>query len=314
MLLITGGSGFLGSHVAGRIPGALALSSTDLDLTDGPAVIAALSDWKPEVVVHLAARVGGIIANTSQSADFVIDNMRIDGNILAALRVTRPRHVITLLSTCMYPNQLAPSQYPMTEDLVDAGPPPPWNAPYAAAKRALFYGTAALYEQYGIPFTSLIPANLYGPGDHFGRPGAHFLADAVDKIERSRRNRDPECEFFGTGVAMRQYVFAPDLAELIARIAESEPSNTAINVASQEHVSIRYLAEEIADVAGYEGRVVFTGVGPDGQYRKDVSPQKLLELVPAWAEMETDLREGLRQTIEWHRTHVPAPGTTTDGV
>ena len=114
-------------------------------------------------------------------ADFLIDNTHMAMNVLEAAKRIRPKHLLVTLSTCMYPDQLAEDDYPMDESLFDAGPPPPTNAPYALAKRALLVGTRALHEQYGVPFTALIPTNLYGPGDHFGEDGSHFLAAAIDK-------------------------------------------------------------------------------------------------------------------------------------
>jgi GDP-L-fucose synthase len=306
MILITGASGFLGRTVAARIPDALGLSSADLDLTDGAAVLDAFSEWRPSIVVHLAARVGGITENISRSADFLIDNLRIDANVMNALRANPPDHFVPMLSTCMYPDRLADDRYPMREDDIEEGPPPPTNAAYAAAKRSLLHGTRALHAQYEIPYTALIPANLYGPGDHFGEGKSHFLAASIDKIEAARLASSPSVEFFGTGRALRQYVFVEDVASLVATVVEANPVNDALNVAPAHNESIKSLAESVAEAAGYEGSLVFNGQGPDGQLRKDVSPEKLKHVFPVWADTETPLRRGLEETIGWYRDHVEA--------
>ena len=306
MLLITGGSGFLGRAVAASIPDGRALSSDDLDLTDGRAVADAFASWRPTIVVHLAARVGGITANMGRQADFLVDNLRIDANVLAALRHHPPEHLISMLSTCMYPDRLDDGRYPMTEDMIEDGPPPPTNASYAAAKRALWHGTRALQDQYGVPYTALIPANLYGPGDHFGDTSSHFLAAAIHKLERARTAQAASVGFFGTGVAMRQYVYVDDLAALVRLVASRSPIGESINVAPTEQRSIRDLAQLAADAVGYDGEVVFSGSGPDGQLRKDVSSERLRTHFPEWAEIETDLSDGLNATTEWHRQHVAA--------
>lgn len=306
MLLITGGSGFLGRAVSAQLPEARALSSTDLDLTDSKAVDDAFDEWRPATVVHLAARVGGITANIARQADFFIDNLRIDANILNALRRHRPQHLISMLSTCMYPDRLADDHYPLNEDMIEAGPPPPTNAAYAAAKRALWRATIALHDQYGVPYTALVPANLYGPGDHFGEGHSHFLAAAVHKVESARRDGEPRVSFFGTGRALRQYVFVEDVAALVAHLAATGPRDTTLNVAPRESHSIRALAEHVADAAGYGGEVHFTGTGPDGQYRKDVDSTRLRAMVPAWADLETPLDTGLERTMDWYRADVAA--------
>ena len=304
MILLTGGSGFLGRAISEQLPEAKALSSADLDLTDGSATADAISDWRPEVVIHCAARVGGITENMSRQADFLVDNMRIDANLLSALRAHPPKHFIPMLSTCMYPDRLSDDQYPMTEELIEAGPPPSTNAAYAAAKRALWRGTLALHEQYEVPFTALIPANLYGPGDHFGQEASHFLAAAIDKIERTRIAGDPKVSFFGTGIAMRQYVLSTDLARLVARLVERGPVNETLNVAPDYNLSIRDLTQAVGAAAGYRGAISFTGTGPDGQFRKDVTAAKLTKIVPEWRDMETPLSDGLKATINWHRSQI----------
>ena len=255
-------------------------------------------------MIHLAARVGGITANLQSPADFLVDNLQIDTSVLGALRLEPPKHLISMLSTCMYPDELSDLQYPMTEDLIEAGPPPPTNASYAAAKRALWHGTIALHDQYGVPYTALIPANLYGPGDHFGTQSSHFLAAAIDKIERARVAQQPRVSFFGTGRALRQYVLVDDLAGLIALIATRPPLNRSINVAPTESRSIKDLTDLVSRAAGYEGTISFTGSGPDGQLRKDVDSTLLTTLVPEWARIETDLEEGIAMTLDWYRDHV----------
>lgn len=303
-VVVTGASGFLGRAVSRRLPHAMALSSADLDLLDGTAVLEAFAEWKPEVVVHLAARVGGISANMARQADFLIDNLRINANVLAAVREHRAAHFIPMLSTCMYPDRLPDECYPMTEDLIEAGPPPPTNAAYAAAKRALWHGTEALGDQYGVRYSALVPSNLYGPEDHFGDADSHFLAAAVDKIEAARRSGASHVEFFGTGRALRQFLYVEDVARLVVHLIEREPLDATVNVAPNMNESIAGLARAVARAAGYEGEVWFTGSGPDGQYRKDVTSERLLELVPEWKEIETPLPHGLRQTIDWYREHV----------
>jgi GDP-L-fucose synthase len=204
----------------------------------------------------------------------------------------------------MYPDNLAPDRYPMTEDLIESGPPPPANAGYATAKRALWHGARALHDQHEVGYTALVPTNLYGPGDHYGNTRSHFLTAAIDKIERAREAGEEKVEFFGTGQALRQCLFSQDLATLIALIVEKGPLNETLNVAPIHNLSIRSLAETVASIAGFTGHVVFTGEGPDGQLRKDVTPARLLSLVPEWADIETDLADGLSYTIKWYREHV----------
>lgn len=306
MILITGGSGFLGQAIVARLSEAHAPTRSDLDLTDGRAVHQAIADWKPTVVIHLAARVGGIAANIAQQADFLVDNLRIDANLLAALRAATPSHLISILSTCMYPDALPEADYPLSEDQIEAGPPPPTNAAYAAAKRALWHGTRALYSQYGVPYTCLVPANLYGPFDHYGTDHSHFLAAAIHKIESARRRSDSSVEFFGTGQALRQYVFVEDVAWLVAHLVAQGPCNATLNVAPTENRSIRELATAVAEAAGFDGRIEFSGDGPDGQHRKDVACDRLIDAVPQWPAVETSLASGLAHSLEWYRQHVEA--------
>ncbi len=303
-VLITGGSGFVGRAVARVLPRARALASRDLDLTDGAAVALRIAEWRPEVVLHLAARVGGITANIALQADFLIDNLRIDANLMAALRAHPPRHFIPMLSTCMYPDRLADSCYPLDETRVEEGPPPPTNAAYAAAKRALWYGARALYAQYGVRYTALIPANLYGPGDHYGSDNSHFLAAAITKIEAARRSGAPSVSFMGTGRALRQYLLVDDLARLVQEVVAGPAHNATFNVAPSACHTIADLTRAVADASAYSGEILFTGAGPDGQYRKDVTCERLRSAVPAWSRIETPLKEGIEQTLTWYRTHV----------
>jgi GDP-L-fucose synthase len=303
-VLITGASGFLGGAVSAALPGCTGVSSSDVDLTSPQDTQEFIGELKPDVVIHLAARVGGITTNLAEPADLLVDNLRIDANMLGALRRHPPQHLIAALSTCMYPDRLAHEQYPMSEEAIEAGPPPPSNAAYASAKRALWHGMKALHTQYRVPYTALVPSNLYGPGDHYGEAGNHFLAAAIDRIEEARHDKRPECAFFGGGTALRQFLFVEDVAALVALLVRGVALNTTVNVAPRHNHSIRELAETVASVAGYSGKIIFTGQGPDGQYRKDVSTDVLTALVPQWSDIETPLETGIRRSLDWYRAHV----------
>lgn len=303
-VLITGGSGFLGRAAATALPGCVSVSSSDVDLTSPDDTLKLMGDLQPHVVVHLAARVGGITTNIAEPADLILDNLRIDANVLSAVRRHPPRHLIAALSTCMYPDRLADDQYPMTEEAIEAGPPPPSNAAYASAKRALWHGIRAVHSQYGVPYTALVPSNLYGPGDHYGERSSHFLAAAIDKIEQARRTGQAQCAFFGGGTALRQFLFVQDVAALVALLVDSPPLNATVNVAPRHNHSIRELAETVASVAGYSGTITFTGQGPDGQHRKDASTDMLRALVPQWSDIETPLEIGIQRSLDWYRAHV----------
>lgn len=294
----------MGQAVRSALRDLMSPTSEQLDLTDANETRSYLADHRPEIVIHLAARVGGIKANIAAPADFLLHNLILDANLLTALRANPPRHLIVMLSTCMYPDRVPESTYPMTEDMVEDGPPPTSNAAYAAAKRALWHGVRALHDQDGISYSGLIASNLYGPGDHFGSEASHFLAAAIHKIEGARRQEAPSVEFFGSGVALRQFLFVLDLARLISILVSRGALNASVNVAPAHNLPIRTLAEAVAVAAGYEGKLHFSGQGPDGQFRKDVSTKTLVHLVPEWPELETPLEVGLLQTIDWYRRHV----------
>ncbi len=289
-----------------EVPGAIGWSSSDVDLTDQGATLDAIATLRPAVVVHLAARVGGIEANLGRPADFILDNLLIDTNLLRAVRRHPPRHLIVALSTCIYPDHLPESQYPMSENDIEAGAPAPSNAAYATAKRALKTSVESLGVQDGIGWTAVVPSNLYGPGDHFGERSAHFLAAAIDKIEAARVDQAHVVEFFGTGRALRQFLFVDDVARLIATLTSSKPMNDIVNVAPSHNLSISDLAHHVARAAGYDGQIQFSGRGPDGQLRKDVSVSRLRETMPEWSAIETPLDDGLKRTIEWYRSNVAA--------
>jgi GDP-L-fucose synthase len=303
-ILVTGGSGFVGRALRRVLPYAIFIGSKDADLTNEKEVDDIFLRYRPKVVVHLAAQVGGIMKNLARPADLLLTNSRIDANVLDTTRRHYAAHFIPIFSTCMYPDCMPESRYPMSEDDVMDGAPPKSNAAYAQGKRLLLAGTFALNQQYQIPFTGLIPTNLYGPGDHFNSKESHFLAAAIHKIASAKANNHTVTEFMGTGTALRQYLFVDDLAALIKIIVQSRPSNKIYNVGPRENLPIKELAQKVASLLEYEGRLNFSGKGPDGQKRKDVSVDRLLVDFPCWKNIETPLKIGFIETIRWYRRSV----------
>ncbi|MGY1736607.1 GDP-L-fucose synthase family protein [Geodermatophilus sp. SYSU D00684] len=281
-------------------------TSAELDLRAPDAVESFFADEQPAVVVLAAARVGGILANSTHPADFLSDNLRIQLNVLdAAVRhgVTR---LLFLGSSCIYP-KFAPQ--PIREDALLTGPLEPTNDAYAIAKIAGVLHVQALRRQHGVHYISAMPTNLYGPGDNFDPVGSHVLPGLIRRFDEAVRTGAPSVVVWGTGTPRREFLHVDDLARACLHLLEHYDDPAPVNVGVGEDLSIRDLAELVADVVGYRGEIVFDPTKPDGTPRKllDVSTIRALGWQPL-----IPLREGVAETYRWFRqqqspAEVPVP-------
>lgn len=297
-ILITGGSGMVGKHLRELMPNAYYVNSNDYDMRDYSQTRMMFKFYKPDVVVHLAAKVGGIIANTTYPADFYDDNILINTNAMRAARDFNCRQFIGILSTCIYPDALPASRYPLNETHLFSGPPPPTNAAYAMSKRALAVQIDAYNRQYGTQYNYLIPCNLYSEYDHFESHASHFVAALLQKIYLARLKKENSITLFGTGKPLRQFMYAGDLAKVIQLCIEHKIYEN-FNVATPETLSIREIAKialKACDVEYME--IKYDKTKPDGQFRKDVSIKELKKYIPGFE--PTTLYEGIKRTYKKH--------------
>jgi GDP-L-fucose synthase len=291
-ILVTGGTGLLGSALKAKLPEASFPTREELDLSKSREVIDAIAGRNaPDVVIHLAGKVGGIQGNSSNQYRFFYENLMINTNVLEACRLARTPYVLTMSSVCCYP-RVAPS-YPITEGMLHMGAPEPTNCGYAHAKRAMQAQCDALRASHNMNIGVLYSTNLYGPGDHFGEPGAHVIPDLFHKLCTAESG---EVELYGTGKALRQFTYVDDLAEAIKKITESRLCGD-YNIGNPEEVSIETLVDEICRVIGFDENIKWSGE-LEGQLRRTVSMERLeAALGPmAW----TSLREGLEKTYRWY--------------
>ncbi len=256
-------------------------------------------------IIHTAARVGGIFDNLTFPYDYAYENLIMDQNIVKSCVENNIGNLIVFGSTCMYPDKLSNSRYPLVEDEIYSGEPTQSNFSYANSKRTLLSSVEAANKQYGLNYTAFIPTNLYGYFDHYyfkkNKFQTHFVASAISKIVYAKNNSLPKVEFFGTGNPLRQYLFAKDLATLVMKVSNSTPLNDSFNVSNDENLEIRELANKIAMVFDYEGAVEFDLKSEyDGQFRKDVSSKKLDNIIEI---PYTNFTTGLKQTKQWLETN-----------
>jgi GDP-L-fucose synthase len=275
-------------------------TSSELDLRDQSLVGAFFERCRPETVVLAAARVGGILANDRSPADFLSDNLRIQVNVLdAAVRhgVTR---LLFLGSSCIYP-RLAPQ--PIRPDSLLTGPLEPTNEAYAIAKIAGVLHVQALRRQHGVAYISAMPTNLYGPGDNFDPVGSHVLPGLIRRFDEAVRTRASSVTVWGTGTPRRELLHVDDAARACLHLLEHYDGPEPVNIGIGEDVTIRELAELVAEVVGFDGKILFDAGKPDGTPRKllDVSVIRALGWEPA-----IGLREGIRRTYDWYRTELDA--------
>ena len=306
-VFVTGGAGFLGSHLLPRLRAVegvavVAPTEAECDLLDRGAVRRALADARPDVVVHLAAVVGGIGANRTNPGRFFRDNMAMGLHLVDEARRAGVGKLVLLGTVCAYP-KFAP--VPFREADLWNGYPEETNAPYGVAKRALFVMAEAYRAQYGLESALLLPVNLYGPGDHFDPETSHVIPALVRKCVEAAERGDEEVAVWGTGQATREFLYVEDAAEGILLAAEHYDGRDPVNLGAGFEISIRELADRIAKLTGFTGQVRWDSSRPDGQPRRRLDVSRAREVYGFTA--TTPLAEGLSRTIAWFRAHRPRP-------
>lgn len=305
-VLVTGASGFVGSNLAPllRATGCTlyAPSHGEADLLEQAQVRKLLAETGPELVIHLAGRVGGILANRDSPADFCRDNLLMGTLVLHEAWQAGAAKFLTLMGGCSYPGE-APS--PIKEDQLWCGYPAEESAPYSLAKAMVHEMARAYRRQYGFNAVVLVPGNLYGPHDNFDLQSAHVIPALIRKYVEARERRADRVVAWGTGRPVRDFVYVEDVCRAIMLAIERYDSSELINISSGQPVAIRRLVELIADVTGYDGEIEWDSSKPDGQMEKGFDVIRMRELLGF--ECTTPLREGLQRTVQWYLAHRPAP-------
>jgi GDP-L-fucose synthase len=271
-------------------------SSQELDLRDRTAVLDFFAKEKPSYVVLAAAKVGGILANDTYPADFLSENLQIQVNVMDAALEHGVERLLFMGSSCIYPKFAA---QPITEDSLMTGHLEPTNDAYAVAKIAGIMQVQSIRKQHGKNWISAMPTNLFGPGDNYSEQGSHVLPALIRRYETARLKGAPSVSNWGTGSPMREFLFVDDLAEASLFLMENYNGSKHVNLGVGSDVTIKELAEIVADEVGYKGEILWDTTKPDGTPRKllDVSFMKSL----GWS-AKTDLREGIRIAIEDFRS------------
>jgi nucleoside-diphosphate-sugar epimerase len=279
-------------------------TSAELDLTDQAAVRDFMQTERPDAVILAAAKVGGIIANNSYPAQFIYENLMIESNVIHQAYAAGVTKLLQLGSSCIYPRL---AEQPMREDALLTGTLEPTNEPYAIAKIAGIKLCESYNRQYGTDYRSVMPTNLYGPGDNFHPENSHVIPALMRRFHEAVQSGAEEVVIWGSGTPMREFLHVDDMAaasifvldlepEVYQR--ETDPMLSHINVGTGTDVTIRELAETLAEVTGFAGRLSFDSTKPDGTPRKLMDVSRLARL--GWT-AQTGLRDGLAETYDWFR-------------
>jgi GDP-L-fucose synthase len=299
-VLVTGGGGFLGQHVVAKLNAAgcekvVAPSKSEYDLREREQIVRLLKSAKPDLVIHLAASVGGIGANRSHPGEFFYDNAIMGIELIEQARRLNVRKFVCLGTICAYPKF---SPVPFREEDLWNGYPEETNAPYGLAKKMLLVQSQAYRQEYGFNCIYLLPVNLYGPKDNFDPQTSHVIPALIRKMLEAKTRGEREVTCWGTGTVSREFLYVEDAAEAILLAAERYDKPEPVNVGSGHEITIRELAALLCKLTGFEGALVWDRTQPDGQ------PRRRLDVTRAEREFgfraKTSLADGLRQTIEWY--------------
>ena len=298
-VLVTGGGGFLGTHVVTRLAAdgldPFVARRRDYDLTAAQDVERLFSDAQPELVLHLAAEVGGIGANRANPGRYWYANLLMGAHVLEQARLRGVAKTVLLGTICAYP-KFAP--VPFREEDLWNGYPEETNAPYGVAKKTLLVGAQSYREQYGTNAVYLLPVNLYGPRDNFDLETSHVIPALIRKMVEARELGTREIVLWGDGSPTREFLYVDDCAEAILLAARRYDGPEPVNVGTGEEIAIRELAELTAELTGFDGEIVWDTSRPNGQPRRRLDVSRAEELFGFRA--GTTLRDGLERTIAWY--------------
>ena len=296
-IYVAGHRGMVGSAIVRRLEkegytNIVVRTRAELDLRNQADVDAFFATEQPDYVFLAAAKVGGIMANDTYRADFIMDNLLIECNVIRAAHNQKVEKLLFLGSSCIYP-KMAPQ--PMAEDALLTGPLEPTNRPYAIAKIAGIEMCQAYRDQYGDNFISCMPTNLYGPGDNYDLQNSHVLPALIRKFYEAKHDPSKQVQLWGDGSPKREFLYVDDLAEACLFLMETYDGREFLNIGTGEDIPIRELAETIAEVVGYDGPVEWDSTKPNGTPRKWMDVGRLHSL--GWKH-RTSLGEGIRLTLE----------------
>jgi len=307
-VLVTGGGGFLGSHLVERLEAdghdVVVARSADYDLTSMTDTASMFDDAGAELVFHLAAEVGGIGANRANPGRYWYANLTMGAHVLEQARLHETPKLVIVGTVCAYPKFAA---VPFSEDDLWDGYPEETNAPYGVAKKAVLVGAQAYRDQYGLNSVFLLPTNLYGPRDNFDLETSHVIPALIRKMIETEN----EVVLWGDGSPTREFLYVDDCVEGLVLAAERYDGSEPVNLGAGKEISIRELAELIADVTGFAGRIVWDTAKPGGQPRRSVDATRAQALFGFEARMP--LREGIEHTVAWYRSAVAGVGEPRSG-
>jgi GDP-L-fucose synthase len=303
--LVTGGGGFLGAHVVERLQregiDPIVARRRDYDLTRWDHTERLFADAKPELVIHLAAEVGGIGANRANPGRYWYANLMMGTHVLEQCRLHGVDKLVLLGTVCAYP-KFAP--VPFSEDDLWNGYPEETNAPYGVAKKSLLVGAQGYRDQYGLNSIYLLPVNLYGPRDNFHPTNAHVIPDLIRKMVDAQTRGESEIVLWGDGSPTREFLYVDDAAEGVVLATLRYDGPDPVNLGTGEEISIKALAELIGEATGFEGEIVWDTTKPNGQPRRSLDTSRARELFGF--EAQTPFRDGIARTVAWYREHASA--------
>ena len=302
-IVVTGGAGFLGSYVTEGLrkricKNILVPKIEDYDLVDINAVLRMYEDMKPDIVIHLAAVVGGIGANLEHPAEFFYKNLMMGVQLIEQGRLRNIEKFVAIGTICAYPKF---TPVPFKEEDIWNGYPEETNAPYGLAKKMLLVQSQSYRAEYGFNSIFLLPVNLYGPGDNFNPSSSHVIPALIKKCVDAVESSEDNIECWGTGNVSREFIYAADAAEGILLATENYNGSEPVNIGTGFEITIKQLSKKIAELTGFEGKIRWDSTKPDGQPRRCLDVSKAKKYFGF--EAKTSIDEGLKATIDWYRAN-----------